>query len=67
MNKRPLRANVMMLQPKDGRLNSVRFDVQSADGTDLTGNQIIEAIAEMLILEWPNCPIEERHEDEFNS
>lgn len=61
------KAHVEMQRPEDGGEDMVFFRVQSQDGSALTGNQIIEAVAEALLLYWDNMPIEEREDEEFDS
>lgn len=61
-----LKAHVEMQRPSDGGEDQVYFSVQSRDGSSLTGNQILEAISEAIILLWPNCPIEPRNEEEYD-
>ncbi len=60
------KADVEMQAPEDGGEDEVYFCVRSTDGGSLTGNQIIEAIAEAVLLYWDNCPIEERDPREFD-
>ncbi len=67
-DKKPaLKASVEIQRPEDGDESEVAFYVVSGDGNPLTGNQILEAIAEALVLHWPNNPLEERHFSEFDS
>lgn len=45
----------------------VILKIESRDDKPLTGNQIVEAVAEAVLLHWDNCPIEPRDEMEFDA
>lgn len=62
-----LKADVEIQRPEDGSEDAVALYVKSQDGSDLTGNQILEAVAEALLLYWENCPIEVREDEEFDA
>jgi hypothetical protein len=62
-----LKADVQIERHPDGREDEVAFHILSRDGKALTGNQIVEAVAEAVLLYWDNCPIEERDELEFDA
>lgn len=47
--------------------SEVMLLVKSADGRPLTGNQILEAVAEAILLYWDHIPIESRDELEFDA
>lgn len=61
------KAHVEVQRPDDGGEDEVAFVIRSSDGKALTGNQIIEAVAEAVVLYWENCPIEIRDDAEFDS
>lgn len=67
IRKIALKADVEIQRPEDGGEDEVYFAVKSRDGSALTGNQIIEAIAEAVILCWENCPLEPRNEEEYDA
>lgn len=57
----------MELQLKeDGSLDEVGIYVASADGGDLTMQEIIDAVSDELIISWENLPLETA-EDNFDS
>lgn len=62
-----LKAHVEMSLAEDGSENEVGFFVSSPDGSALTGNQIVEAIAEAVLILWENNPIEPRSDSEFDA
>ncbi len=55
---RPLKAHVEIHLPEDKGEDQVSFTVTSPDGRALTGNQIVEAVAEAVLLYWENNPLE---------
>lgn len=61
------RADVQIQKNEDGHEDEVAFFVKSHDGKALTGQQIIEAISEALILYWDHMPMEERTHEEFDA
>lgn len=67
MTKKPsLKAHVE-LHKKEGSEAEVGIMVTSRDGTPLTGNQILEAVAEALLIYWDNYPLESREYEEFDA
>lgn len=62
-----LKADVEIQMPEDGREDEVAFFIKSRDGLALTGNAIIEAVAEAVLLAWENCPMGERNDLEFDA
>lgn len=52
------KADVEMQRPEDGSENEVAFVISTPDKSPLTSNQILEAVAECLILHWDHAPIE---------
>jgi len=62
-----IKADVEMQLPEDGGEDMVYFAVKSRDGKALTGSQIIEAIAEAVVMRWPNLPLEEWNEEDFDA
>lgn len=61
------KANVTMHKADDGKEDAVAFEVQSPDGSPLTGQQIIEAVSEAVLLYWEHCPVEPWDVDLFDA
>ncbi len=51
----------------DGGMWEVGFDIFSTFGKDLTGQQIVEAVADAVLMYWDFCPIEERKAEDFDA
>lgn len=62
-----IKADVEMQLPEDGGEDEVYFAVKSRDGSPLTGAQILEAISEAVLLNWPNLPIEDFNAQDYDS
>lgn len=61
------KAHVEIERAPDGELNRLALYIESADGADLTGQQILEAVSEALLLYWDNNPLEEANDLEFDA
>lgn len=61
------KAHVTIQRPDDGGEDAVGFYVYTQDGSALTGNQIIEAIAEAILLHWENLPMERWDMGDFDA
>lgn len=67
VRKIALKADVEIHRADDLNESEVYFSVYSPDGSSLTGNQILEAVADALLYYWDNNP-EIRHErDEYDA
>lgn len=62
-----LKANVEIQRNPEGDESSVAFIIESPDGSSLTGQQILEAVAEATLLYWDNNPLEERDWSDFDA
>lgn len=58
---------VLTQRTDDGRHAMVVFTVHAPDGQDMTAQQVLEAIAEALLLHWDNAPIEQMNIGDFDS
>ncbi len=67
LKKKAKKAHVEMQRPEDGGEDEVYFCVTSPDGDPLTGNQIVEAVAEAVLLHWDNLPSDDRSPSEFDA
>lgn len=52
------RVEVIMQRTDDGRADMVVFTVHSPDSEDMTAQQVLEAVAESLLVNWDNSPLE---------
>ncbi len=48
-------------------LTQVNFDVLSVDGKPLSGQDILDAIAETILLKWDNYDLTETKEEDLDS
>jgi hypothetical protein len=57
---------VAMEKSSHGREDEVFFHVKHVDGEPLTGQDIVDAVAESVLMYWDNMPLEVRDEKNLN-
>lgn len=62
-----LKAQVQMQIPLRGNYSTVGFYIWTEDGSFLTGQQILEAVAEALLLNWDHNPLQPFNAEKYDS
>lgn len=66
-SKIPRYIHVELQLKEEGGLDEVGIYVASEDGADLTAQEIIDAVADTLLREWDNSPMQVQDESDYDA
>lgn len=59
--------DVELYKPLEGNQSLVELRVWATDGKPMTGQQILEAVSEALLMYWEHNPMEEMRFEDYNA